>query len=113
MLAAAVAILLLAVAAALGWFAWGASQGRFDPDRRVGLPGRALRSDPQRWAAAHEAAAAPLGLGAAIAATASVGVMAAGLDPVGVVVAALGAFGAVAGVVAALVVAGREARDRP
>ena len=79
---AAVGGVLILGGAALLWIAWLGSQRRLPRNRVAGIRTRAtLRSDAA-WIAAHETAAAPLGLGGALTALAGLAVLVSGLDDV-------------------------------
>lgn len=89
---ALVGLLLIVGGAAMLWTAWNGSQRRLRRNWFVGIRSRAtLRSD-EAWAAAHEEAAGPLGVGAGFTALAGLAVLVSGLDdPIGLTAVLIGA----------------------
>lgn len=96
----AVALAALLLGALEVWLCWAGSQRRLPPGGLVGIRLPSIRRSDDAWYAAHEAAAAPFGLGGGIACTCGLGVLFIGLDVIGV---ALGIIAAVAVVVGAAV----------
>ena len=82
---ALVGLLLVVAGAALLWTAWTGSQRRLRRNWFVGIRTRATMRSDQAWAAAHEEAAGPLGVGAGFTALAGLAVLVSGLDdPIGI-----------------------------
>jgi hypothetical protein len=91
---ALVGLLLVACGGALLWTAWSGSQRRLRRNWFIGIRTRAtLRSD-EAWAAAHEAAAGPLGVGGGFTALGGLAVLVSGVDDVIGVVAVTAATAA-------------------
>jgi hypothetical protein len=101
---------LMCGGAALLWVAWRGSQRRLPPSSLVGVRLRSTTGDEQRWYAAHEAAAGPLGLGGAVGAMFGFGVVVTGLDTVGLVLASVALAALVVGAVTGCAVGARAAR---
>ena len=88
---ALVGLLLIVAGAAMLWTAWTGSQRRLGRNWFVGIRTRATMRSDEAWAAAHEEAAGPLGVGAGITALARLPVLASGRDdPIGITAAFVG-----------------------
>lgn len=88
--------LLLAGGAEL-WTCWLGSQRRLPPNGFVGVRLPSTRRSDAAWYAAHEAAAAPLGVAGGVGAFCGLGVLVTGLDTIGVAVAVIGTVALLAG----------------